>query len=485
MKKPFQKEYLSRIFNTLMNLTQETKQGTKKVIEFVPPEKIRSHFDFNLHSKLNEDELIETANKAIKYSVHSGHPHYYNTLFGGTNEYALSGEYISNALNNAMYTYEAAPIFSVMEDSFYKYIGKELLNWESVDGIFAPGGSISNLYALLVARHYFNPDFKKKGLYSHKPLAIFTSELSHYSIKKSAIVLGYGTDHIYEVEADEKGKMIPEDLERKIVEAKNMGAEPMFCNTTLGTTVFGAIDPVKEIGEICKRHNIWHHVDGCFGGCILMVDDLRKQIGSFNNVDSYAWDFHKVFNVPKCCSVFVTKHVGLLDSCNSTNAEYLFMKDKVVYDARLDSGDKSIQCGRHNDIMKLWMYWKGLGTEGIKEQVKNAMDNAKYLSNLVKNHENFELILDPEWVSVSFYYIPDRLRKMDKNDENYKKELDLIAPKMKAEMVRRGTMMMSYQKQTQKRIKHVNFLRPVVHLGKTKEDCDFIIQELNDIGKHL
>jgi len=475
--------FSNKIFELITKLTQEQSNG--KVIEFIPPEKIRQKFDFNFHEKLGEEELLETAKKAIEYSVHSNHPHYYNTLFGGSNKYALSGEYISDTLNDAMFTYEAAPVFSVMEDTVYKFIGKDILGWEHSEGIFAPGGSISNLYGLLVARHYYNPDVKKKGLYGAKRLAIFTSELSHYSIKKSAIVLGLGLDNIYLVEADKKGKMIPEDFENKVKEAISKGEEPFLCNATMGTTVFGAIDPIQEISVICKKYNIWLHVDGCYGGSMLYVESMRKKVGSFENVDSYATDFHKVLNVPKCCSVFVTKHVGLLDASNSTSAEYLFMKDKIAYDASLDSGDKSIQCGRHNDVLKLWMYWKSLGTQGIVKIVENAMENAKYLSDLVKKHENFELLVEPEWVSVCFYYIPDRLKKMDRNSEEFKNELNLIAPKIKAEMVKKGSTMMAYQKQTQKNIQYLNFFRPVLHVDKTKEDCEFIMEEIHNIGKDL
>ena len=483
--KIYKKEYLNQIFKLLSDFTENTKLGKNKVVNFIPPDLIISKFDFEIHKKLSDNELIETAKKVLDYSIHTGHPHYYNTLLGGTNEYALSGEYISNALNNAMYTYEAAPVFSMMEDVFYNYIGKDILSWDNVEGIFAPGGSISNLYGLLVARHYHNPDFKKKGLYGSKPLAIFTSELSHYSIKKSAIICGYGTDHIYQVEADLKGKLILSDLEKKIVEAKNNGAIPAFCNATVGTTVFGAIDPVEEIGTICKKHNIWLHVDGCFGGSMLFVDEQRKKIGEMRNVDSFCMDFHKVLNVPLCCAIFITKHVGILDSSNSTNAEYLFMKDKLAYDANLDSGDKSIQCGRHNDVIKLWMYWRSFGTEGIKELIKNAMNNAKYLAESVKKHDNFKLILEPEFTSVSFYYLPERLKNMKMHDENYLRELNKIAPKIKSEMVKSGNMMVAYQKQTQEKLKYVNFLRPIIHVDKDKEDCDFIVNEIHYIGKNL
>ena len=131
------------------------------------------------------------------------------------------------------------------------------------------------------------------------------------------------------------------------------------------------------------------------------------------------------------------------------------------------------------------MYWKGYGTDGIKSKVRNAIENAKYLSSLVKQHKNFELILEPEFINVSFYYIPDRLRNMDKNEEKFKSELNLIAPKIKSEMVKRGNMMMAYQRQTQKNFKYINFLRPVLTVDKNRDDSEFIIKEVDNIGKNM
>jgi len=301
-----------------------------------------------------------------------------------------------------------------------------------------------------------------------------------------AIVCGFGLDNVYEIEADENGKMIPEDLERQIKIAKDKGCIPLMANATFGTTVFGVIDPIKEIRKICKKHNIWFHVDAAFGGSLLLSKEHNKSFGYdyFKDVDSYAWDPHKCLNIPQQCSLTVTQHPGLLNEGLSTSAEYLFMKDKISYDSNLDMGDKSFQCGRHIDILKLWLYWKSMGSEGISEAVNQVVGNAKYLANKVKNHQNMELIVEPEFTAVSFYYIPDRLKGMQK-DEKYYKELSLIAPQIKDGVVKRGSMMFAYQKQKQKKIERVNFLRPVLSIEKTREDCDFLFNEIHDIGKRL
>lgn len=92
------------------------------------------------------------------------------------------------------------------------------------------------------------------------------------------------------------------------------------------------------------------------------------------------------------------------------SAEYLFMTDKL-YDISYDTGDKVIQCGRHNDIFKLWLQWRAKGNDGFEATIDQLMDLTAYQVKRIKEQpEKFYLILEPECVNVSFWYIPKRLR---------------------------------------------------------------------------
>jgi glutamate/tyrosine decarboxylase-like PLP-dependent enzyme len=94
------------------------------------------------------------------------------------------------AINGSVYTYEVAPCFTLMEEEVYD-LCKQLLNWESIDGIFTPGGSFANFMSITTSRYNLDAAYKKKGN-SGKPLKIFTSETSHYSMKKGAHFCGIG-----------------------------------------------------------------------------------------------------------------------------------------------------------------------------------------------------------------------------------------------------------------------------------------------------
>lgn len=115
----------------------------------------------------------------------------------------------------------------------------EMCGYKNGDGIFAPGGSISNMYGLSLARYKLCPDVKTKGIFGMKPLVLYTSEESHYSFKKDAHWLGIGTENCIAVKTNEKGQMLASDLEEKIRTTLRVDKQPFFVNATAGTTVLG------------------------------------------------------------------------------------------------------------------------------------------------------------------------------------------------------------------------------------------------------
>ena len=137
-------------------------------------------------------------------------------LYHGADEYGLAGSWLSDALNTNNHTFEVAPVFIVVERAVLGYVMSKF-GWPSGegDGIMCPGGSIANMYGMVLARHRRFPEAKSGGVaVIGKPLVAFTSEESHYSIAKGANWLGLGLDNVVKVKTDERGRMIPSELER-------------------------------------------------------------------------------------------------------------------------------------------------------------------------------------------------------------------------------------------------------------------------------
>jgi glutamate decarboxylase len=139
---------------------------------------------------------------------------------------------------------------------------REIIGFENGESIMAPGGTISNLYSVILSRFHKFPQVKMEGMRAlpGKPV-VFTSNQCHYSIKTACAVTGVGLENCIMVDTDWFGRMMPEDLERLIVEEKAKGNIPLMVNATAGTTVMGAFDPLEAIADICEKYDIWMHVD--------------------------------------------------------------------------------------------------------------------------------------------------------------------------------------------------------------------------------
>ncbi|XP_067367395.1 cysteine sulfinic acid decarboxylase isoform X2 [Channa argus] len=373
-----------------------------------------------------------------------------------------------------------APVFTLMEDALLRKM-IEVIGWKEGDGIFNPGGSMSNMYAVNLARYRYCPDIKEVGLFAAKRLVILTSQECHYSISKGAALLGIGTKNVYKVPCDKRGKMIPSALEEQIKLAKSEGAVPFMVNATAGTTVLGAFDPIEEIADICEKYNLWLHVDACWGGAALMSKKHKHLLKGIHRVNSVAWNPHKMLMASLQCSAFLVRDkTGLLQHCHSAQASYLFQQDKF-YDVSYDTGDKSVQCSRKPDAFKFWLMWKALGTTELEKRVDRALAMARYLEQEIRKREGYRLLMEPEYANICFWYIPPSLRNLPDGPKLWEK-LHTVAPVVKERMMKKGSMMIGYQAHCNK----PNFFRMVVISPQVKkDDLDFVLDEIHNLGKDL
>ncbi|CAH1774812.1 unnamed protein product [Owenia fusiformis] len=477
-------EFLNRIFKLL--LQDAVIKGTdihSKLEEFEQPEKLFTQLDFELRDKGEDDDiLIELCRNTIKYCVKTGHPHFFNQLYSGYDPYGLAGAWLTDALNTSQYTFEVAPVFTLMEATVFKRM-REAIGYENGegDGIFCPGGSVSNMYGISLARFQRFPNVKEEGMHGLPKLCIFTSQQSHYSLLKGVSFMGIGTKYLIKVACDARGKMDPVALEKAIIAAKDQGLYPLMVNATAATTVVGAYDPFNAIADICEKYSLWMHVDAAWGGGVLMSRKHRSLMAGVERCDSMAWNPHKMMGTPLQCAVFLTKHKNLLNACHSASARYLFQQDKN-YDVSYDTGDKSVQCGRKVDVFKLWLMWKAKGNIGFEKEINNAFEKSSYLANKLRETPGFRLVYDqPECTNVCFWYIPPRLRGQEETPEWWA-DLGKVAPVIKQRMMEKGSLLIGYQPLEEK----PNFFRMVIsNLKTTQESMDFVVSEIELLGKDL
>ncbi|XP_015789794.1 glutamate decarboxylase-like [Tetranychus urticae] len=476
------RSFLLKIVDILLDFIKESSDRSTKIVDFHQPNQLKQLFDFTIpENPKNIQQILNDCKQCLKYQVKTGHPHYFNQLSCGLDIVSMAGEWLTATANTNMFTYEIAPIFILMEHFVLEKM-RNIIGFPNGDSILAPGGAISNLYAIIVARHQMFPEYKTKGLKALPQLVLFTSEHSHYSTKGAGATCGFGTDNVIEVPVDANGRMIPEELERLVKESIEKGHRPFFVNCTCGTTVLGAFDPINPLADICAKYNMWLHIDAAWGGGCLLSRKHRHRLAGIERAQSVTWNPHKLMGTLLQCSTVHFKRDGLLIECNQMCADYLFQQDKH-YDVSYDTGDKVIQCGRHNDIFKLWLMWRSKGDTGYEKHIDHLFDMTHYLVKRLKEEKDkFHLIWpEPECVNVCFWYIPTRLRNNEKNRE-WEQELGRITPLLKARMMNEGTLMVGYQPLGDK----PNFFRNIISSSGVKpKDVDFLISEMDRLGHDL
>ncbi|CAL8337375.1 acidic amino acid decarboxylase GADL1 isoform X2 [Gadus morhua] len=453
-----------------------------KVCEWRSPEDLTKLLDLELgEAGQAPAQTLQHCRDAIHYSVKTNHPHFFNQLYVGLDHYAMVGSFVTDATQPSLYTYEMAPVHCLIEKVVLEKM-MEMIGWvEGGDGIFNPGGSMSNMYAMNLARFQRFPEVKEQGLSACPRLVLFTSEECHYSVAKAAAFLGIGTKNVYVVPADQSGKMIPKELEKQIRTAISEGAVPFMVSATAGTTVLGSFDPIEELADVCEEHNLWLHVDACWGGAALLSNKHKHLLKGVQRAHSVAWNPHKMLMAGQQCSAFLVRDkTGLLQRCHSACASYLFQKDKF-YDISCDTGDKSIQCGRKADAFRFWLMWKALGTRELERRVDHALEMARYLTEGIKKRDGFRLLMEPEYTNVCFWYIPPSMRKIPDSPEFWQK-VEAVAPKIKERMMKTGSMMVGYQSHGI----NANFFRMIIiSPWVSTKDMDFVLDEIHRLGADL
>ena len=413
------------------------------------------------------ESLLSDIDAYLLHSVKTSHPHFMNPFWGGPPVSSLVGEFISALTNTSMYTFEIAPVATLIEQEMIQLMAK-FAGYHEGEGTFTSGGSNGNLMGLLCARDHKFPDAKFSG-FTTTPVAFISAE-SHYSVEVAANTLGMGTDNLIAVESDEQGKMNTASLEAKISEQKAAGKTPFCVIATSGTTVKGAFDPLPEIADICEREEMWLHVDAAWGGAALLSPTTRNLMQGIEHSHSLCWDPHKMMGMPISCSVFLVNKSGILkDVCSHSNSAHYLLHKK---NAELDMGRMSLQCARRVDALKLWLTWRAIGNQGWADKIENHMSLAAYLTNLVKEEPTLELVLEPEFTNVCVRYVGHNLPPELQDD---------ITNQIRNEMFERGKFMV-----TKALIDHRPILRPVIaNPSVDQKSLDNFISEITTIGARM
>jgi glutamate/tyrosine decarboxylase-like PLP-dependent enzyme len=392
-----------------------------KVAHHLPPEKLRSQIDLTIpESGCSLEELYKTIEQYLTFSVRTGHRQFFNQLWSGFTLPGLLGELFASLTNTSMYTYEVAPVATLMEKELIKKMG-DICGFENPEGLFVTGGSNGNLQAMMVARNRALPHVKNEGYSNAAELIAFVSEEAHYSFEKNANVLGLGSTNLRKIKTDDTGRMIPDELAMAIEESLQKGKQPFFVGATAGTTVKGAFDPLEEIASIARQHDLWFHVDGALGGTVILSPRHRHLLQGLDKADSFAWNAHKLMGLPLMCSILLIREKGHLWKTNSVSGTDYIFHDEAF--GAYDLGPISLQCGRKVDALKLWLSWKYYGDLGYAERIDRFFKLAAFAEDIVNQTPLLELMAPRSSVNICFRYVPNTSEDINEFNLRLREEL--------------------------------------------------------------
>jgi len=386
------------IFNRLVGelLDDEAK---KPVTEYIPAADLYQRLDIKLQKDgISASDLEASLKELVFASPRTATPGFFNQLFGGRQDKAILGDLLSVILNNSMYTYKAAGPQIGVEKTILRKVC-DMIGWDSTaDGTLAPGGSMTNFMGLVMARDAHNEKIRHEGV--QQKMTVYTSVESHYSIQKNAAFSGIGRNNVRKIATDAEGRMDNTVLRKTIQNDIANGLNPIMINCTAGTTVLGAFDDLVEAKAIASEFGLWLHVDGAYGGSVLFSETYRHLVEGVENVDSFTINAHKTLGTPLSCSLIVVRNKKHLHESFSNDASYLYQTDGDDF----NPGKTSIQCGRRNDALKLWVLWKSVGTNGLARIVDKQFELADAARAYVRNNPDYTDYSVDNTVSICFNY---------------------------------------------------------------------------------
>ncbi|MFJ6717773.1 pyridoxal phosphate-dependent decarboxylase family protein [Streptomyces sp. NPDC091259] len=367
------------------------------------------------------DELEEVY---LRDAVYFHHPRYLGHLNCPVVIPAVLGEAILSAVNSSLDTWDQSIGGTLIERRLIDWTAGRIGLGPRADGVFTSGGSQSNFHALLLARDEAcriavrraragGRDLTKAELLPR--LRILASEASHFSVRKSAAMLGLGYEAVISVPVDRARRMDTSALALELESCAREGLVPMAVVATAGTTDFGSIDPLPEIARLAAEHSTWMHVDAAYGCGLLVSPTRRHLLDGIEHADSVTVDYHKSFFQPVSSSAMLVRDRDTLRHA-TYHADYLNPR-RMAQEKIPNQVDKSIQTTRRFDALKLWMTLRVMGADGIGSLFDEVVDLAAAGWELIEADPRFEVVVRPRISTLVFRFVPGGDPRPDLVDE--------------------------------------------------------------------
>ncbi len=344
-------------------------------------------------------ELIEPA---VTHWNHPGFMAYFAITGSGP---GLVGETLAAALNVNAMLWRTSPAATELELRVCDWLRGMVGLPKEFAGHVNDTASTSTLVALAAARHRLpGLGVREAGLAGRPevpPLTVYWSDQAHSSCDKAAMTLGVGLDNVRRLPCDGEFRLRPEALAEAVAADRAAGRLPMAVVATAGTTSTTSVDPLAEVAAICRREQLWLHVDAAYAGSAAVCPELRHHFEGWQEADSIVVNPHKWLFTQVDCSVLFVRDLEGLRGAFSLVPDYLQSREAEVVNLM----DLGVQLGRRFRALKLWMVIRAFGVEGLQARIREHCRLARRLARKIDSAPDFELTAPIPFSTVCFRWL--------------------------------------------------------------------------------
>lgn len=432
-----------------------------------------------LHAVLREAEAI------VQHSIVTGHPAAAAHLHCPPLIAPLAAEVLLSALNQSMDSFDQAPAATIVELQVTEWLCQLAGLPASSGGTFTAGGTQSNYMGLWLARDAWLArtrgwSVRTRGLPPDaNRLAILCSEVAHFTVEKSAIQLGLGTDAVVKVAVDEQFRMIPAGLDQAIAALRREGRTPFCIVGTAGTTDFGSIDPLGALADAAAACDAWFHVDAAYGGALLFSSRGKAALDGLPRADSITLDFHKLLWQPISCGAFLLRDAAHFD-LTATHADYLNPESHVAQGIP-DLVNRSVLTTRRFDALKVWMTCKALGRVQLAAYIDATCALAQEVAAAVREREALELVHAPDALTTVLFRFRVE-RHPEEDDAAFFAREDALNSRIHDDLFRRGVAVIGVTRVHARTTLKLTLLNPLATIAELTTILDAVIASGHALG---
>lgn len=384
-------------------------KGTQSPYSGVRPQSLKKLInDIDLETNHSLQEIIHQTGELIaKNSLFVQHPHTVAHLHTPPLVASIVAEHFIAALNQSMDSWDQAPAATFIEQKMVDWLCSKYELGQQADGVFTSGGTQSNLMGLLLARDWFaaqesQHNVQQDGLpeYAHK-MRIICSDKSHFTVQKSASLMGLGERSVILVKTNIQGQIDIDALQDVVNGLKKEGLKPFAIVAMAGTTDHGAIDDLQAVVRIAENAGCWTHVDGAYGAALQLSKQHKHRLNGIEQADSVSVDFHKLFYQTISCGALLIKNKANFNTLLH-HADYLNREGEDLPNLV----DKSIATTKRFDALKMFMTIRTLGSDQLGEFYDFLLSLTQQVASSIQQHRHFELCCTPLLSTVLFRLAP-------------------------------------------------------------------------------